>query len=199
MALTHPQMGGSGLCGFHVSLSARKSHVCLRIAKTTAVSPGCNDFVSTDLNLSILARSDVTITVCVTFGLALSSPPPAPCPIRTCTALLLVNAAAALCTTLGQVAVKKSVCLALPKSTSLAKPDLGHLSTILRMSASKPMSSILSASSRIKYLTAPSATVGGKSRDGSPFMKSRRRPVVAMRTSAPPLSSATCSPFPTPP
>mmetsp|Transcript_71896 Transcript_71896/g.181399 ORF Transcript_71896/g.181399 Transcript_71896/m.181399 type:complete len:223 (-) Transcript_71896:1068-1736(-) len=149
MALAHPQMIGSVLLGFHESLSSRKSQVFLRMAKTTAVSPCFKVLLSTCCNFSTLLRSGSTKTCCVTFGLAVRRSP-APCPMRICTAFGLVREAAARCTALGHVAVKKSVCLAVPASASSGYPEALHAAAILRMSGSKPMSSILSASSSTK-------------------------------------------------
>mmetsp|Transcript_79770 Transcript_79770/g.243914 ORF Transcript_79770/g.243914 Transcript_79770/m.243914 type:complete len:213 (-) Transcript_79770:715-1353(-) len=147
--------GPNFFCKFH----SRSSHVLFWPAKTMPVSPRPSSALSTSTSLSSFASSSSTSTRWITLLFAVSLSPLAPWPIRNCTALALVSDAAVSCTSCGQVAVKKSVCRAEPARGPVAPPAssgfpvAGHFSTMLRMSGSKPMSSILSASSKTKSRT----------------------------------------------
>mmetsp|Transcript_88269 Transcript_88269/g.254599 ORF Transcript_88269/g.254599 Transcript_88269/m.254599 type:complete len:205 (+) Transcript_88269:102-716(+) len=129
-------------------------------ANTIAVSPAANSFFSTSRSLAGFWLSSMTSTRWVTFLFAVNVSPSDPWPIRTCTASLLVRDSAVAWTSFGQVAVKKSVWRCVPasgpeapKASSGFWQVSGHLPTIVRMSGSKPMSNIRSASSRTKYVT----------------------------------------------
>lgn len=82
------------------------------------------------------------------------------------------------CISLGKVALKSIVCLT-------PRGGMSICSTILRICGSKPISSILSASSRAKYLTICSETLALSRR-------STKRPGVATRISTPLSSSRSC-------
>mmetsp|Transcript_27753 Transcript_27753/g.60684 ORF Transcript_27753/g.60684 Transcript_27753/m.60684 type:complete len:223 (+) Transcript_27753:539-1207(+) len=102
-------------------------------------------------------------------------------PTFTCTKSSLRYFAAIFFTALGQVAVKSKVCLV-----------AGVSARILAISGSKPMSSILSASSRTRKETPP--------RDTAPIsIRSWSRPGVATRRSAPFLAAFTCGGLGAPP
>mmetsp|Transcript_105056 Transcript_105056/g.324068 ORF Transcript_105056/g.324068 Transcript_105056/m.324068 type:complete len:246 (-) Transcript_105056:355-1092(-) len=173
------------------------------LEKTMAVSPAPSSVLISACRCAGLSSGSITITVCFTLALAVSLSPVSPWPMRTWTAALDVRLAAVLWTSFGHVAVKKSVCRrrppprAPPPSSGL--PDFGHLPTIWRMSSSKPMSSIRSASSKTRYVTASRLTDGAWPLSSLPLQKSSKRPGVAMRTSQPFRNSPTCSPLPTPP
>mmetsp|Transcript_75833 Transcript_75833/g.209281 ORF Transcript_75833/g.209281 Transcript_75833/m.209281 type:complete len:241 (-) Transcript_75833:612-1334(-) len=164
------------------------SHLHFMLAKTIAVSPLWSSDLMRSFNCAGFSSSCITLTTCLTLAFAVSLSPPAPWPMRTCTADVEVRLAAVCCTSFGQVAVKKSVCRRVPATGPVAPPPssgfpvLGHCSTILRMSASKPMSSMRSASSSTKCLTF-SMVMTPRPR------KSSKRPGVQMTISQP---SAIC-------
>mmetsp|Transcript_109388 Transcript_109388/g.320210 ORF Transcript_109388/g.320210 Transcript_109388/m.320210 type:complete len:201 (+) Transcript_109388:263-865(+) len=139
------------------SFRSRKLQPPLVLAKTIAVSPfRGSTFNNFCRRFNFSSSSSNTSTVCCTLAFTVSLSSSAHWPIRTCTASMLVMDSAVRCTSLGQVAVKKMVCRAEPASGPPAPPPCsglplgGHLATILRMSGSKPMSSIRSASSKTR-------------------------------------------------
>mmetsp|Transcript_21957 Transcript_21957/g.51219 ORF Transcript_21957/g.51219 Transcript_21957/m.51219 type:complete len:238 (+) Transcript_21957:446-1159(+) len=170
------------------------SHRYFWPAKTIMVSPGPSSFLMIFFSSPILSSSSMTFTTCFTLAFTVSLSPSSAWPMRTCTASLDVSFLAAACTSRGQVAVKKSVCRAVPAPlappASLGSPVSGQNATIFLMSGSKPMSSMRSASSSTRYVTAFTLMEGARPLCWSPPAKSSNRPGVAMSTSAPCRNSA---------
>mmetsp|Transcript_27282 Transcript_27282/g.78374 ORF Transcript_27282/g.78374 Transcript_27282/m.78374 type:complete len:248 (+) Transcript_27282:368-1111(+) len=188
------------------SILSTSSQRHFMLVKTMAVSPGPSSFLISSFRRAGFSSGSITFTTCFTLVFAVSTSPASPCPIRTCTGALAIRLRAERSTSLGHVAVKKSVWRQRPAVLPLAPPPssgfpgLGHMPTISRMSASKPMSSIRSASSNTRYVTASTDTTGSRSYSALPLQKSNNRPGVAMRTSQPLVrSSLICSPFGAPP
>mmetsp|Transcript_46843 Transcript_46843/g.85821 ORF Transcript_46843/g.85821 Transcript_46843/m.85821 type:complete len:220 (+) Transcript_46843:584-1243(+) len=138
------------------NLLTKSSHRFFMDEKIMQVSPSPSSFSSNSLRAIGFSSSSKTLTTCLMLAFAVNLLSPAPCPMRTCTASAAVNERAVASTALGQVAVKNRVWRFVPAfgpdapPASSGKPVFGQLSTIFRMSGSKPMSSILSASSRTR-------------------------------------------------
>mmetsp|Transcript_145238 Transcript_145238/g.278694 ORF Transcript_145238/g.278694 Transcript_145238/m.278694 type:complete len:257 (+) Transcript_145238:595-1365(+) len=173
--------------------------------KTTPVSPSINSLVKTFTSRVIFSQYSTICTICRTFLLAVSLSEPTPWPIRSCAASPLVSSLDAATTLRGQVAVKNSVCLAVPARGPSAPPPCSgepcgrHRPTISRTCGMKPMASIASASSRTKYETCATSTAGARPSSLFPSMKSLRRPGVASKMSQPLFSCFNWAFFQTPP
>mmetsp|Transcript_57166 Transcript_57166/g.161396 ORF Transcript_57166/g.161396 Transcript_57166/m.161396 type:complete len:231 (-) Transcript_57166:755-1447(-) len=174
--------------------SSSWSHPSFVAAKTMAVSPGWRLSRSTLISRGFFSSGRRTSTVCSMFSFAVSLSPPAPWPMLTCVAFPLVRDRAIDCTSLGHVAVKNRVWrpwpAASPRASGLA--GLGHIPTILRMSGSKPMSSMRSASSKTSFSTRSKFS-------WPPSRKSLTRPGVPITPWTPARSSRSCSCLGAPP
>mmetsp|Transcript_51098 Transcript_51098/g.119649 ORF Transcript_51098/g.119649 Transcript_51098/m.119649 type:complete len:202 (-) Transcript_51098:937-1542(-) len=138
------------------SLRHKSSHLFFIEEKMMQVSPSPSSFSSNSFRAVGFSSSSRTLTTCLMLALAVNLHSPAPCPMRTCTASFAVRERAVASTAFGHVAVKNKVWRFVPAlgpdapPASSGKPVFRQLSTIFRMSGSKPMSSILSASSNTR-------------------------------------------------
>ncbi len=134
---------------------------CTPPANTIAVSPGFRSDAITFLNDTIFSDSSSTWTVCLMLVfvarplfVSWDIPP-------TCIFIAWrVKSNELFCTSFGHVAVKNKVCLASPAKTSCDVAEPGQFAMICRISGSKPMSSMRSASSKTKYITESTKQTG---------------------------------------